>query len=286
MVLDSAMEAQILNLVRQRPRTMNELAIELDVSWKTADRYVETLAQKDSSLCVHTFRQGTRGALKIVYWNQSEVAESDLQSQLFKRLEIGKRKEDFSPLDIFQFADPERKRLTLHEEAGTEREALFSRLIKPLETAKEKVYAFSGNISWINATGPNGERARDVIRSALDRSVDFKVIARVEIPSIRNIEALMSLQSLSHKPRLEIRHLEQPLRGFLIDDARLILKESKSPLQYKPGELEKGITIFYELWDKPWVAWASRVFSHSWQHSFDAKKRIESLVKPSFGNSK
>ncbi len=276
MVLDKATVEKIKDAVKSRPRTINEIADILGTSWKTADRHVSAIFAEDGSIASHTFRQGTRGALKIVYWLSAEQPFSEAQKIIFERLVQGKKKEDFSPLDIFQFADREKRKISFFDSGEGEQEIVFRNFVKILGKAEESVSCFSGNISWINSAYGR-EKAVDLVQGLAESGVKFKILARVELPSIKNLETLFTINRKIGDDAILLMHCEQPLRGFIIDGKIVLLKESKAPEYYKKGELEKKTVIFYQISDKKWVDWAQNVFRQFWQNSFDAQKRLESL---------
>lgn len=65
-MLDARARKRISDFVYQKPRTVQEIAQFLRVNWRTADRYVEKIAWEEGTLATRTFREGTRGALKVV----------------------------------------------------------------------------------------------------------------------------------------------------------------------------------------------------------------------------
>jgi hypothetical protein len=274
MPLDNEAKSRILELVSQRPQSIQELAVGIGVSWKTADRYVEALCENEGVIGVHTFRKGTQGALKVVFPTVSSAARSTSQEWILRRLESGKRKDDFSPLDIFQYVSPERKRVRVIEYPADPK-IVFSEFIAPLSSAQEQVLVFSGNLSWVG--GKKGREAQEVLGELLDRGVAVKILSRVEIPSLRNLDAVYRLAGAAHAQQLEIRHMEQPLRGFVIDDARVLLRETKRPESYRPGELDAAFSAVYEWSDPKWVSFTEKVFWQYWQNGFDAKKRLSNL---------
>ena len=71
-MLDSKIIKKINNFVYQKPRTIQEISLLIKKNWRTADRYVEQISKEQGTLLVRTFREGTRGALKIVFWNNIE----------------------------------------------------------------------------------------------------------------------------------------------------------------------------------------------------------------------
>lgn len=102
--------AKINEFVYARPRTIQEIAKFIGVNWRTANRYVEKISKEEGTLSSKVFREGTPGALKVVFWNNIEkLHASEVQERLFKHIESGREKEDFSPSEIFQFVDKNKK---------------------------------------------------------------------------------------------------------------------------------------------------------------------------------
>ena len=111
MVFDSRIAKKINDFVYQKPRTIQEIALLIGKNWRTADSYVERISQEQGTISTKTFREGTRGALKIAFWNNIEkIHSSSFQERLFKQIESGKGKRDFSPSDIYQYVDKTKKR--------------------------------------------------------------------------------------------------------------------------------------------------------------------------------
>ena len=47
----------------------------------------------------------------MVYWNNTEkIYSTDVQEKLFKQIEAGIDKSDFSPFEIYQFVDAEKRK--------------------------------------------------------------------------------------------------------------------------------------------------------------------------------
>jgi len=110
MALDSETEKRILKFVYKKPCTMSEIASLIGRNWRTADAYVKMLSQSSGAIAVRTFRKGTRGALKIVYWNNNELMNSsEAQERLFEQIKAGRTKQDFSPFNIYQFVDTKKR---------------------------------------------------------------------------------------------------------------------------------------------------------------------------------
>ncbi len=76
---------------------------------------------------------------------------------------------------------------------------------------------------------------------------------------------------------VEIRHCEQPLRCFVVDNKIARLKEVKEPAEYRKEELKKKTFIFYNIYDEEWIEWLQKVFWNLFSTSIDAEKRIKDL---------
>lgn len=269
---------QIKDFVKQKPRTMNEISQLLDVNWRTADRYVGKIAESTGELAVRTFREGTRGALKVVYWQGlGELAFTDLQQELFEKIAAGRNKTDFSPFEIYQYVEKQKKQAFLEEQEEEAATSLYD-FAETLRTAEKGVLFFSGNFSWINL---KDERTSlyGVVKELAGRGIACKALCRVELGGLENIERVLALNKSFGKQVIEIRHCHQPLRAVVIDDKLARFKEMKNPADYKNQELKKKTFIFYEIRDKDWVEWLGKVFWRLFNNSVPAEKRIEELHK-------
>jgi len=267
---------KINEFVAKEPRSINEIADLLKCSWRTADRYVEAISKKYGNLTVKVFRKGTRGALKVVYPAPFQPLNTSVaQETLFEKIIAGKRKEDFRPFDIFQYAKNKR---FLVEKKREENEAVDVDVAKHLASAERQVLIFSGNLSFINIID-KGVKVFDVIRDLAKKGVVIKVLARVEIPGIDNILKILSINKSLGKDAIEVRHAEQPLRGEIIDNKVVRLREEWEEKRYKTGELEYNLAVFYEIYDKEWIEWLQRVFWHIFNSSVPAEDRIKELEK-------
>lgn len=270
-------EKKILQYVHAQPRAVQEIAKHLSKNWRTADSYVQKIIDESGQLAVRTFRGGTRGALKIVYWNNKDsVHASEFQERLFKRIELGRRKRDFSPLDMYNYvAENKRSARTGSYTVGNE---LFNQdLSSFLKSAKQRILIFSGNCSFVNLQ-ENGKSMLDVLQELADEGVDIKVLTRVDFASLGNLQKLLSINFALGKEAIEVRHCEQPLRGFLVDDNALRLKEEVNPDEYKHGELPEDIrVILYDIRDSDWVKWTKDVFYNLFRTSIAGDKRVKDL---------
>jgi hypothetical protein len=275
MLKDEVVE-KINAFVAKQPRSIQEIAELLKCSWITADRYVEAISKKYGNLSVKVFRKGTRGALKIVYPTPFQPLHTSIaQESLFERIITGRKKEDFRPFEIFQYA---KRKKFLVEKKREENETVDVDVAKHLASAEKQVLIFSGNLSFINIVD-KGVKVFDIIKDLAKRGVIIKVLARVEIPGIDNILKILSINKALGKDVIEVRHAEQPLRGEIIDDKVVRLREEWEEKRYKSGELDYNLAVFYEIYDKEWIEWLQRVFWHIFNASVPAESRIKELEK-------
>lgn len=271
-MLDSNTEKRLLSFVKEKPRTVQETALLLKKNWRTAEAYLQKIAAETGQIAFRTFREGTRGALKIAYWNSiGEVNATGAQELLFKRLEVGRKKEDFSAFDIYQYVDKD-KRTAFFEEQEEELLNVKQDLVGSLLSAQQQVLIFSGNLSWANLQ-QGKKKLTDVFAELAERNIPVKFIADINISSIDNAKKIININNSVGKDRMEIRHVEQPLRAFVIDDRVVKLKEIKDP--HETGK--KKTYIFYEIYDAEWIGWIKKVFWHFFASGIPLKKRIDDL---------
>ena len=284
-MLSTEIIKQIESFVQQQPRTVQEIALILEKNWRTADSYVQKIILERGTIGVRTFREGSRGALKIVYWNAGEkISSTGAQDKLSSQIIQGRRKSDFSPFDIYQHVTEEkREAFILTAEEQNVQTPDFPEL---LQSAQEQILFFSGNLSWINVTYPKNDgkyrekekkNALALLEELAKRNISLKILTRIELPGMQNILEVEAINLRLGKEVIEIRHAHQPLRGFIVDDALVRLKEVKNPEEFKTGELEKVTHIFYTLHDKEWVEWTKKVFWQMFRTAIPVRKRISDL---------
>ncbi len=275
-MLNQEIAKKIQEFVYAQPRTIQEIALLLNVNWRTADSYVARISDEQGTISVKTFRGGTKGALKIVFWRNTErPAASEAQEQLLKKIEAGRKKEDFTPLDIYQFVD-KKKRRAFSEVADVEEETRDKNIIPLLRQARNDVYIFSGNLSLANLM--HGKTfVLAVLEELAKRNVNIKILTRIDVAGIENIKKVLALNQRIGRDAIEIRYAEQPLRAIIVDGKIARLREVKSPERYRAGELKGRTYIYYEIYDEDWVLWLQKVFWHIFRPAVDAKKRIEDL---------
>ena len=276
-MLDPETIRNIESFIYAKPRSVQEIAHYIGKNWRTADRYINEIENDFGTISTRVFRKGTRGALKIVYWASIEKVHSSVfQEKLEKEIQIFKKKKDFSPFDIYQHVSEKNKKSTI-ERVDSEDKTNLNELKGHLEKAEKQILSFSGNLSWINLKNKDVE-IFSVIENLVKKGISIKILSRVDLASIKNIEKILSLNFKYGKELIEIRHIEQPLRSFVIDKKIARIKEIKEPTG-KIHELNKKVFIFYTLKDKEWIEWLSRMFWKLFSNSIDAKKRIEELKK-------
>ncbi|MGV8163139.1 MAG: hypothetical protein ACP5N2_07445 [Candidatus Nanoarchaeia archaeon] len=277
-MFDKSIQKKILDFVYIKPRTIQEIALLLNKNWRTADSYVEKISKETGLLNSRTFRGGTRGALKIVFWNNVEkISSNQFQERLTKQIESTRHKEDFSPLDIYQYVDKNKKKAfseIVEDESISKKQDIDEFFAR----AEKQILYFSGNMSFLEMKEKK-KSILDIIELAARRGVSIKVIARIDITGLENFKRLMEINNKLGKEIIEIRHSAQPLRGFIIDDKEIRLKEEKNTSTGKKGEPKGTTRIFYEIYDEEWVAWLQKVFWNFFSTSLDANIRIKDLEK-------
>lgn len=276
-MLDNRIIKKIEDFIYAKPRSIQEIAQHLNKNWRTADRYIQQIEKEFGTIATRTFREGTRGALKIVYWASIEKASHSIfQEKLEEEIETFKRKEDFSAFDIYQHISDKKREASL-EQTEEEAKTNLNELKGYLEKTKKQLLVFSGNLSWTNLKS-NKINIFSIIEELVKKNVLIKIICRTDITSISNIEKLFSLNFKYGKENIDIRHREQPLRALVIDNKIIRLKEIKEPTG-KTHELNKRTFIFYTIKDKEWSEWLSRIFWKLFNKSIDSNKRLQEMNK-------
>lgn len=277
MVLKNEEIKKIEDFVYAKPRSIQEIAEHLEISWRTADRYIEEIETNFGTVTTRVFREGTRGALKIVYWASVEkISHSIFQEKLEEEIIKARRKEDFSAFDIFQHIEDKNKKALVQK--ATEEEATdLKELTEMLNATEKQLIIFSGNLSFINLKNKNFDII-NILDKLVKKGVTIKVLCRVDLAGIENIEKLLSLNFKNGKEVIEIRHREHPLRAFIMDKKVFRIKEVKEPTG-RINELDKKVFIFYTIKDKSWTEWLSAIFWKLFSQSVDANKRLNELKK-------
>lgn len=275
-MLDTGTVKKITDFVNTKPRTIQEISQCIDKNWRTADRYVERIAQETGMLAVRTFRKGSRGALKIVYFSNVErIASTEFQERLLQRIMLGRKKEDFSPFDIYQYVDPQKRRAFL-EVQKEEFAKIEQDVVSLFRSAQQVIMIFSGNLSWANVM-QGKTKVIDVLAEIADAKIPIKIVTRVDIASVSNLAKVQQINERLGREAIEIRHVEQPLRCVLVDTRQVRFKETKNPEHYRGSELKEKTFIFYDIYDQEWVEWMQKVFWKMFSTGIPAAKRVETL---------
>ena len=74
----------IIDFVKKEPRTVQEVAQQIKRSWVTADSYVQHIKERTGLIDIKTFRAGTQGALKLVYYIHAAAPTEDTKGKLLQ----------------------------------------------------------------------------------------------------------------------------------------------------------------------------------------------------------
>lgn len=272
-MLDRAAIKKINEFVYSKPRTIQEISILLGKNWRTADRYVMKISEETGSISCRTFRKGTRGALKIVFWNNIEkIHASELHEKLFNMMQTGK-KTDFSPFDIYQHIDDEKRRAVVYD---LKKERSKDRIKEQLKSSEEEILSFSGDLSWVNVN-ERGEKLIDVLRKIAENNISIKIISRVTVDTMKDVSKVLALNDEIGKKIIEIRHAAQPLRGIVVDRKLARFREVIDHIHNETGKLDQKILLFYEIYDEEWIEWLQKIFWHIFRTALPAEKRIKDI---------
>jgi len=276
-MLDREIIKKIEDFVYLQPRSVQEISLHINKSWRTADRYISEIEKEFGTLSTKTFRKGTRGALKVVYWSSIEKRENSVfQEELSNQILSARKKEDFSAFDIFQHV-PDKDKIAKIETAESEDSTNLKELKNYLLQAKKQLLIFSGNLSFINFQDKE-INIFEVLEELVKKNISIKIISRVDLAGKENIEKMLSLNFKHGSENIEIRHKEHPLRAVIIDNKIIRLKEIKEPTGRK-YELNKKLFIFYTLKNKEWTEWLSKIFWKIFSCSINANKRLIEMNK-------
>lgn len=260
---------EIIRFVKREPCLIQDLAQHLNRSWITTESYVEKISQDTGLIQTKTFRKGTKGAVKIVFWNYAESLQTDeIKQKLFEKIKLFKFKEEFDPIEIFQFVAPN------HAKAFTETRQspkTQQKLIEFFEKVEGELLSFSGNLSWMRH-----QKVIDALDRLLLRGVRIKIIARIDLDTLENLKKIDHILK-KHPERIEIRHGLHPVRGFIADQKLVRLKYEKNKLHFKEKELDKDVRIFYEIDEPEWTSWFSKTFWYLFRTSITLNERIKVL---------
>jgi hypothetical protein len=265
-MLDQNIIKKIESFVKIRPRTIDEVSKLIGKNWRTADNYIKKIISEQGTLATHTFREGSRGALKLVYSTGGEEFHStEFQKRLFTKITTLSKKEDFNPFDIYQHVPEQNRRAFLEQQTETEISEKQG-LAHALRSAENQVLIFSGNLSWA-ITKQGKISLLKLMEELIIKKIKIKILCNVDLESLDNISKIQSINEKHKTDLIEIRHAEQPIRSFIVDSKFARFKQHK----------EKNIFIFYEIKDEDWVMWIQQVFWQMFRTSIGAEQRIKDL---------
>ncbi|MDP1696067.1 MAG: hypothetical protein Q8L29_04080 [archaeon] len=273
-MINSEVIKKIEDFVYAKPRSVQEIAGHIEKNWRTADRYIEEIEKNFGTISTRVFREGTRGALKIVFWaSVDKISHSIFQEKLEQDILKAKRKEDFSAFDIFQYVDANKKKVEVDYEESTN----IPELSRIMLGAEKQILIFSGNLSFINLNNKKMDMF-ETFEKLILKGIPIKIVCRVDIAGKENIERMLSLNFKYGKEAIEIRHCENPFRAVIVDNKLLRIKEVSEPTG-KIKELNKKLFLYYTIKDKEWAEWASKIFWKIFSSSLSANKRLEEIKK-------
>jgi len=276
-MLTTQITKKINDFVYIKPRTVEEIAQYIGKNWRTANRYIERIAEEQGTISIRTYREGTRGALKVVFWNNIErIHSSSFQERLFKQIESGRRKNDFTPSDIYQYVDKNKKSAAIMDHKKYSSKNNFEDFVNYLRQAKSQILFFSGNLTWSNV-GYHDKKILEVVEELAKQGVSIKILTRVELPGLESIKNILAINDKIGRQVIEIRHCYQPLRATIIDKKYARFKEIMKASDYTKEELKEDVYILYEIRDQEWIEWLHKVFWNLFRTSTPAEKRINEI---------
>jgi hypothetical protein len=262
LVLEQDDRDDIIRFVREEPRAVQEVADHVDVAWVTAERYVKKIAEDTGVLSLKVFREGTRGALKLVHYNAVDAPVGSHQWEaVFESITAARWKEDFDPMDIRSVAETGR----VVEET---RRGQTERLKDLIRSTSSQILVFSGNFSFATVKDTHGE-INQVLTNRLDDGVVLKGLARANLASVENFS-----DDLFHHDNIEVRHSYQPLRGVIVDEQTVFLRSLERAERYKEDELQDTVHLSYVFTDEEVVDWLKKVFWNMYRASPNIDDRL------------
>jgi len=275
MVLNKELRDKILSFVIKQPRSIQEVAFFIEKNWRTANSYIEKIRDEYGFLQTKVFREGSRGALKIVYYQTVESSSKDgIREKLFQKILSSRNKEDFLPFDIYQYVD-ENKRSAFMEAQSEYTITKKQDIIKELRKTKKQLLIFSGNLSWAHSK-QDGIRLLSVFEELISRGIKIKILVDVNFSSIVNIKKVLSLNNKLKLDLIEIRHSVQPFRAFIVDDVLVRFKEEERLSEDLISKRKKRF-LFYDIFDEEWILWIQQIFWNYFNNSIGANERIKDL---------
>lgn len=270
---------KINDFVYVKPRTVAEIAGMLQVNWRTANRYVDRIEKEEGTFSSRVFREGSPGALKVVFWNNVEkLHASEVQERLYKQIEVGRHRHDFSPSEIYQFVDEKKRALKVMTEKENSSQSNFNAFADSLRSADKQILFFSGNMTFSRMSS-HDQNIRKILEDLGEKKVLSKILTRVEVPGIENIKNVLAINNRLGFNAIEIRHCYHPLRATIVDNRIATMKEILDPGDYAAGELKQKLIFIYTIYDEYWIEWMQKIFWDLFRKSIDAGKRLDEFKK-------
>ena len=276
-MLDNSIIKKINDFVYKKPRTVQEISELIKKSWKTAESYVNRISDEQGTISTRTFRGGTKGALKIVFWNSLDsLDKNNIQYRLYKEIEKGRLRQDFSPLDIYQYVNEGKKSSFLLKQDKYASKENYDDFKNLLLSVKKDIFIFSGNLTFSEMNYKN-EKILEVIKGLAIKGINFKILTRVEFGIIEEILDLLAINKELGRTAIEIRHCYHPLRCTIIDDKVATLKETEISTSHYDNKPQDNINILFSIYDEEWVAWLKKIFWDLFRTAIPCEKRLEEL---------
>jgi vacuolar-type H+-ATPase catalytic subunit A/Vma1 len=181
-------------------------------------------------------------------------------------------KEDFSPFDIYQHIDKNKKSAFMEQQEDESETAINKDLPDLLRSTEKQILLFSGSLSWANLK-QNHFKTIDIFEELARRNVPIKVIANINLDSMANVKKFLAINDRIGKQLIEIRHREQPLMAIVIDSRLARFKEIRKP----STEKKKKTFIFYCIYDGEWIEWIQKIFWNLFSTAIPAEKRLDEI---------
>lgn len=273
MVLDQATTQKILKALEERPKAINELATILKVNWRTADRYVDRLKSETGKIDTATFREGTRGALKIVFLKEAKLSSpSKAKDAILEKIRLSASREDFTPHTIYKRVAPEKKEAfqeTVQKPKSVSHAYNIDSFCEIVRSAKTSLFVFGGSMQWAEELTAR-KKLVSAFKDVLAKGIAIKMLLYVSFHNLGFAKEITSLKGL------DAIHCRQPLRGFIVDSKKAILLECL-PV-YENGKLaDKNRIMYYKFTDQEWVDWLTDIFWFNFNRDIPATQKIHNL---------
>ena len=262
---------KIIDALKCEPLSVQEISKLIGRSWVTTNTYLEKLSRDTGLVDIKVFRKGSHGALKVAYYKHL-VRNNDLVKKgLYSQIKNARVKQDFDFMELYQFVADDKKKTDV-DKFQTE---FLGHMRTLYSSAKHSIFCFSGNLSYVGLD-ENGVSVLDIIENALKRKVSVRIIARLNVSTLKNWKKIEYLLK-KYEGLFEIRHAYQPLRGFIVDDK--VARFKNDECNYDKKELSQDMRFFYEIYDSDWIIWLQDVFWDYYNSALDGVQRVKELGK-------